>query len=215
MTMSNALWKLIQRFLDDKNGMPVLNPATGEQIAAVKTYSTAEIEDIILRADNARKDWAALTAKVRAERLRDWYFQVMAYRDQLASLCTAECGKPLAESLAEVVYAASFIEWFAEEAKRAYGETIPTVARGKAVLTVKEAVGTCAAITPWNFPLAMITRKVGPALAAGCAMVVKPSEATPLSALALEALAAQARIPADIFRVVPSPEPTQVGNLFC
>ena len=132
MTMSNALWKLIQRFLDDKNGMPVLNPATGEQIAAVKTYSTAEIEDIILRADNARKDWAALTAKVRAERLRDWYFQVMAYRDQLASLCTAECGKPLAESLAEVVYAASFIEWFAEEVKRAYGETIPTVARGKA-----------------------------------------------------------------------------------
>jgi succinate-semialdehyde dehydrogenase/glutarate-semialdehyde dehydrogenase len=213
--MSNALWKLIQRFLDDKNGMPVLNPATGEQIAAVKTYSTAEIEDIILRADNARKDWAALTAKVRAERLRDWYFQVMAHRDQLASLCTAECGKPLAESLAEVVYAASFIEWFAEESKRAYGETIPTVARGKAVLTVKEAVGTCAAITPWNFPLAMITRKVGPALAAGCAMVVKPAEATPLSALALEALAAQARIPGDIFRVVPSPEPAQVGNLFC
>ena len=142
MTMSNALWKLIQRFLDDKNGMPVLNPATGEQMAAVKTYSTAEIEDIILRADNARKDWVALTAKVRAERLRDWYFQVMACRDQLASLCTAECGKPLVESLAEVVYAASFIEWFAEEVKRAYGETIPTVARGKAVLTVRHGCET-------------------------------------------------------------------------
>jgi succinate-semialdehyde dehydrogenase/glutarate-semialdehyde dehydrogenase len=215
MTMSNTLWNLIKRFLDDKNGMPVLNPATGEQIAGVKTYSTAEIESIIVRAEHARKDWAALTAKVRAERLRDWYFQIMSYRDQLASLCTAECGKPLAESLSEVVYAASFIEWFAEEAKRAYGETIPPFASGKMVLTVKEAVGTCAAITPWNFPLAMITRKVGPALAAGCAMVVKPAEATPLSALALEALAAQARIPADIFRVVPSPEPAQVGKLFC
>lgn len=213
--MSNTLWKLIQRFLDDRTGMPVFNPATGDRIAAVKTYSTAEIDGIIVRAESARKDWAALTAKVRAERLRDWYVQIMAHRDMLAALCTAECGKPLAESLGEVAYAASFIEWFAEEAKRAYGETIPTFATGKAVLTVKEPVGTCAAITPWNFPLAMITRKVGPALAAGCAMIVKPAEATPLSALALEALAAQARIPADIFRVVPSSEPVEVGKLFC
>lgn len=108
--MSNALWNLVQRFLDEKNGMPVLNPATGERIAGVKTYSTAEIEDIIVRAEDARVDWSALTAKARAERLRDWYSQIMSYRDQLAWLCTNECGKPLAESLGEVVYAASFVE---------------------------------------------------------------------------------------------------------
>ena len=213
--MSNTLWKLIQRYLDEKDGMPVLNPATGERITAVRTYALDEISEIVNRAENAREDWAALTAKVRAARLREWYDQIMAHRDLLAQLCTAECGKPLTESLGEVVYAASFIEWFAEEAKRTYGETIPTFAPGKAVITVKEPVGTCAAITPWNFPLAMITRKVGPALAAGCAMIVKPAEATPLSALALEALAAQARIPKDIFRVVPSSEPAEVGKLFC
>lgn len=213
--MSNTLWKLVERFLDEKTGMPVFNPATGERIAAVRTYSVDEVGAIVDRAETARKDWAALTAKARAERLRDWYGQIMAHRDLLAALCTQECGKPLSESLGEVIYAASFIEWFAEEAKRAYGETIPTFAAGKAVLTVKEPVGTCAAITPWNFPLAMITRKVGPALAAGCAMVVKPAEATPLSALALEALAAQARIPSDIFRVVPSDKPAELGQLFC
>lgn len=213
--MSDTLWKLIQRFLDDEHGMDVFNPATGARLAAVRTYSIDEIDAIVVRAERARKDWAALTAKVRAERLRDWFVQIVAHRDLLAALCTAECGKPLAESLGEVAYAASFIEWFAEEGKRAYGETIPTFAAGKAVMTVKEPVGTCAVITPWNFPLAMITRKAGPALAAGCAIIVKPAEATPLSALALEALAAQAGIPADIFRVVPSSEPVEVGMMFC
>ncbi len=213
--MPDMLRKLMQRFLDDAHGMEVFNPATGERLAAVRSYSIDEIDAIVARAERARRDWAALTAKVRAERLRDWFVQIVAHRDQLAALCTAECGKPLAESLGEVAYAASFIEWFAEEGKRAYGETIPTFAAGKAVMTVKEPVGTCTAITPWNFPLAMITRKVGPALAAGCAMIVKPAEATPLSALALEALAAQARIPPDIFRVVPSSAPAEVGKLFC
>jgi succinate-semialdehyde dehydrogenase / glutarate-semialdehyde dehydrogenase len=213
--MSNTLWKPAQRFLDENTGLPVFNPATGERITAVRTYSIDEIADIIERAEAARKDWAALTAKARADRLRDWHARIMAHRDMLAALCTAECGKPLSESLGEVTYAASFIEWFAEEAKRAYGETIPTFGSGKAVITVKEPVGTCAAITPWNFPLAMITRKVAPALAAGCAMVVKPAEATPLSALALEDLADQAGIPAAIFRVVPSSAPVEVGKLFC
>ncbi len=213
--MTYTIWKPVERFLDDSNGMAVFNPATGEKIAAVRTYTTPEISDIIERAELARKMWAALTAKVRSERLRDWYVQIMAHRDLLAALCTAECGKPLAESLGEVTYAASFIEWFAEEAKRAYGDTIPSFAAGKAVITLKEPVGTCAAITPWNFPLAMITRKAGPALAAGCAMIVKPAESTPLSALALEALADQARIPPDLFRIVPSSDPMSVGALFC
>lgn len=213
--MNDTIWKLVQRFLDDSHGMAVFNPATGEKIAAVRTYTTSEISDIVERAELARKKWAALTAKVRSDRLRDWYVQIMAHRDLLAALCTAECGKPLAESLGEVTYAASFIEWFAEEAKRAYGDTIPSFAAGKAVITLKEPVGTCAAITPWNFPLAMITRKAGPALAAGCAMIVKPAESTPLSALALEALADQARIPPDLFRIVPSSDPVSVGALFC
>jgi succinate-semialdehyde dehydrogenase/glutarate-semialdehyde dehydrogenase len=213
--MTNPIWNLIERRFDNVNGMPVTNPATGDLIAHVKTYSVDEVSTIVDRAEIARKDWAALTAKVRAERLRDWYVQIMAHREVLASICTSECGKPLAESLGEVAYAASFIEWFAEEAKRAYGETIPTFAAGKSVMTFKEPVGTCAAITPWNFPLAMITRKAGPALAAGCAMIVKPAESTPLSALALEALAMQARIPADLFRVVPSERPAEIGGLFC
>lgn len=213
--MTSTIWTKIERFLDEKEGMAVFNPATGDRIASVRTYDCGEVAAIVERAEKARNDWAASTAKVRAERLRDWYVQIMAHRDMLAELCTAECGKPLAESLGEVAYAASFIEWFAEEGKRSYGETIPTFASGKHVMTLKEPVGTCAAITPWNFPLAMITRKVGPALAAGCAMVVKPAETTPLSALALEALAAEACIPEDLFRVVPSQEPVELGKLFC
>lgn len=213
--MSDILWKLLQPYFDDANGMEVLNPATGERIAAVRTYRPAEIAEIIERAEDARKPWSKLTAKARSARLREWFVQIMAHSEALAAICTAECGKPLAEALGEVAYAASFIEWFAEEAKRAYGETIPSFAAGKAVMTLKEPVGTCVAITPWNFPLAMITRKVGPALAAGCSIVVKPAEATPLSALALEALAAQAGIPADLFRVVPSLDPVAVGNIFC
>jgi succinate-semialdehyde dehydrogenase / glutarate-semialdehyde dehydrogenase len=213
--MSDSYLKLVEPCLDEAGGMAVLNPATGEKITAVRTYSTDQISDIIVRAETARRDWAQLTAKARAERLRAWYGLILAQRDTLAALCTAECGKPLAESLGEVTYAASFIDWFAEEAKRAYGETIPSFAAGKAVITVKEPVGTCVAITPWNFPLAMITRKVGPALASGCAMIVKPAESTPLSALALEALAVQAGIPADLFRVVPSADPVAVGKLFC
>ncbi len=196
-------------------GLAVQNPATGALLATVRAYEPAEISAIIDAADAARPAWAAETAKARAALLRRWYGLIMERQEELAALITAECGKPLAEARGEVAYGASFIEWFAEEAKRAYGETVPTFAAGKRVLTIKQPVGTCAAITPWNFPIAMITRKVGPALAAGCSIVVKPAEATPLSALALETLAREAGVPADLFRVTPSNDPAGVGSLFC
>ena len=196
-------------------GLAVLNPATEEAIAEVRTYSPSEIAALIDAADAARPAWAAQTAKARAGVLRQWFARIVERQEELAALITAECGKPLAEALGEVAYGASFIEWFAEEGKRAYGETVPTFAAGKRVLTIKQPVGTCAAITPWNFPIAMITRKVAPALAAGCAIVVKPAEATPLSALALETLAHEAGVPRDVFRVVPSHDPAAVGSLFC
>jgi succinate-semialdehyde dehydrogenase/glutarate-semialdehyde dehydrogenase len=196
-------------------GLAVLNPATEQQIAEVREYAPAEIAALIDAADAARPAWAAETAKARAIVLRRWFALIMERQEELAALVTAECGKPLAEARGEVAYGASFIEWFAEEGKRAYGETVPTFAAGKRVLTIKQPVGTCAAITPWNFPIAMITRKVAPALAAGCAIVVKPAEATPLSALALETLAHEAGVPRDVFRVVPSNDPAAVGSLFC
>ncbi|MEI6643082.1 MAG: NAD-dependent succinate-semialdehyde dehydrogenase [Novosphingobium sp.] len=196
-------------------GLAVLNPATGALVATVRDYAPDEIAALIDAADAARPAWAAETAKARAVVLRRWYGLIMERQEELAALITAECGKPLTEARGEVAYGAAFIEWFAEEAKRAYGETVPTFAQGKRVLTIKQPVGTCAAITPWNFPIAMITRKVGPALAAGCSIVVKPAEATPLSALALETLAREAGVPADIFRVTPSSNPAAVGSLFC
>lgn len=213
--MSDQIRKLIQPALDEAGGMDVLNPATGASIAKVRTYTVEQIDAAIRNAEQARKAWAAAPAKHRSDLLRTWFERIMAHQEELAALCTAECGKPISESRGEVPYAASFVSWFAEEARRAYGETIPSNFADKAVLTVKEPVGTCAAITPWNFPLAVVTRKVAPALAAGCAMVVKPSEHTPLSALALEALAVEAGIPADIFRVLPSEDAAGVGALFC
>lgn len=196
-------------------GLDVLNPATEDRIATARSYSVEEIAGLIEHADAARPAWAARTAKDRAAVLRRWHDLIIARQEELAVLVTAESGKPLAEARGEVAYGAAFIEWFAEEGKRAYGETIPTFAPGKRVLTIKQGVGTCAAITPWNFPIAMITRKVAPALAAGCAMVVKPAEATPLSALALERLAHEAGVPADLFRIVPTADPAGVGTLFC
>lgn len=213
--MTDLLSSLFPQALDDRTGMPVLNPANGDVVASVRTYSEAEIDEIIRKADAARPSWAAATAKQRSTVLRTWFDLIVAHREELAELCTRECGKPLNEARAEVDYAASFVEWYAEEAKRAYGETIPSFAAGKSIVVNKEPVGTCAAITPWNFPLAMITRKSAPALAAGCAMVIKPSEATPLSALALEALAVKAGLPADLLRIVPSDDAPMVGELFC
>jgi succinate-semialdehyde dehydrogenase/glutarate-semialdehyde dehydrogenase len=205
---------LVAHGLDDQ-GMEVTNPATGEVLCRVRTYSESEIDAAILAAEAARRDWAGTLAKHRSYALRDWFNLIIAHREELAIICTLEAGKPLAESRGELDYAASFVEWFSEEARRAYGETIPSFGPGKDVIVTKEPVGTAAAITPWNFPLTMITRKAAPALAAGCAMVMKPSESTPLSALALEALARQAGIPADIFRILPSEDAAMVGRIFC
>ena len=209
----------MQEFLGHLNEIDgelcVDDPATGEIVARVHAYGLGEISEIIGKADAARHEWASRPAKERAKLLKAWFDLIMANQSELAQLITSECGKPLAESMGEVVYGASFIEWFAEEGKRAYGETVPSFASDKRILTIKQPVGTCAAITPWNFPIAMVTRKVAPALAAGCSIVLKPAEATPLSALAIEHLAREAGIPKDIFRVTPVIDPAAAGKLFC
>ena len=180
----------------------VTNKATGEVLGTVPRMGAAETRRAIEAANAAMPAWRARTAKERARILRKWHDLMLENQEDLAVLMTAEQGKPLAESRGEVLYAASFIEWFAEEGKRLYGETIPTFAPGKRIIVTKEPIGVVAAITPWNFPAAMITRKSGPALAAGCAMVLKPASATPFSALAQAELAGRAGIPAGIFNVV-------------
>ena len=182
----------------------ILNPATGEPIGSVPNLGRAETRRAIEAAQAAQPAWRALTAKARAQLLRNWFELIMANQEDLARIMTAEQGKPLAEARGEIAYAASFIEWFAEEAKRAYGDVIPAHAADKRILVQKEPVGVSAAITPWNFPSAMITRKAGPALAAGCAMVLKPAPQTPFSALALAALAERVGIPAGLFSVLPA-----------
>jgi len=181
---------------------PVLNPATQEVIANVAKGGARETEQAIAAAGQAFKSWRKLTAKTRATALRQWSALMMKHQDELAELLSREQGKPLAEAKGEVAYAASFLEWFGEEAKRVYGDVIPSHKTDARIVVLKEPIGVVAAITPWNFPLAMITRKAGPALAAGCTMVLKPSEETPLSALALADLAAEAGIPAGVFNVV-------------
>ncbi|QIE27398.1 Glutarate-semialdehyde dehydrogenase (plasmid) [Caballeronia sp. SBC1] len=180
----------------------VRNPATGEVIADVAKAGAAQTHEAIRAAEIAFPVWRSLTAKERGTRVRRWGELMLEHRDALAELLTREQGKPLAEAKGEVAYAASFLEWFAEEAKRSYGDVIPSSKPGSKIIVTREPVGVVAAITPWNFPLAMITRKAGPALAAGCTMVLKPSEETPLSAFALAVLAAEAGIPAGVFNVV-------------
>lgn len=210
----NALQLLQPDQLDDA-GLKVTNPADGSSVASVRRYDVAELTVIIEAADAARHGWAARTAKERSDLLRAWYNLLIENAESLARLMTLESGKALDEARGEVKYGAAFIEWFSEEARRAYGEVIPSHASGKRIVTLRQPVGTCAAITPWNFPLAMITRKVGPALAAGCSIIVKPAELTPLSALALESLAHQAGIPRDLFRVAPAVRSSDAGDLFC
>ncbi|HEX7760102.1 MAG TPA: succinate-semialdehyde dehydrogenase [Caulobacteraceae bacterium] len=190
----------------------VSNPATGEIIAQVADLDGADCDAAVEAAAAAQGAWRAKTAKERAALLRRWMELILANQEDLAQLMTAEQGKPLAETRGEVAYGASFIEWFAEEGKRVYGDVIPTHAAGKRILVFKEPVGVVGAITPWNFPNAMITRKAAPALAAGCAFVIKPSEETPLSALALAELAHRAGIPAGVFNVVPSTKAQAVGQ---
>ncbi|HEN8802348.1 NADP-dependent succinate-semialdehyde dehydrogenase [Pseudomonas sp. CM25] len=191
-------------WLDADNGqtIKVTNPATGEVIGTVPKMGTAETRRAIEAADKALPAWRALTAKERSTKLRRWFELMIENQDDLARLMTTEQGKPLAEAKGEIAYAASFIEWFAEEAKRVYGDTIPGHQPDKRLIVIKQPIGVTAAITPWNFPAAMITRKAGPALAAGCTMVLKPASQTPYSALALVELAHRAGIPAGVLSVV-------------
>src|ERR1700751_3300574 len=192
------------RWCDADNGatFEVTNPATGEMLATVPKMGAAETRRAIEAAKNAFADWRRKPAKDRSALLRRWNDLIVENVDDLGKLMTAEQGKPLAEAKGEVLYAASFIEWFAEEAKRVYGDTIPSPWSDRRLVVIKEPIGVCAAITPWNFPAAMITRKAGPALASGCTMVAKPAEPTPLSALALAVLAERAGIPAGVFSVL-------------
>ncbi|MFN3985601.1 MAG: NADP-dependent succinate-semialdehyde dehydrogenase [Rhodocyclaceae bacterium] len=182
--------------------LEIHNPATGDTIGTVPKMGAAETRRAIEAANAALPAWRALTAGARAKVLRRWFDLIVANQEDLAVLMTTEQGKPLTEARGEVLYAASFVEWFAEEGKRIYGDTIPGHQPDKRIVVTKEPIGVCAAITPWNFPLAMITRKAGPALAAGCTMVLKPASQTPYSALALAALAQQAGVPAGVFSVV-------------
>jgi succinate-semialdehyde dehydrogenase/glutarate-semialdehyde dehydrogenase len=193
----------------------VTNPATGEEIAQCADLGQAETTRAIDAAYAAQPAWAAKTAKERSAILRRWYELIMENADDLARLLTAEQGKPLAEAKGEIVYGASFIEWFAEEGKRVYGDTIPGHQADKRIVVLKQPIGVVAAITPWNFPNAMITRKAGPALAVGCTMVLKPAKQTPLSATALVVLAEQAGMPKGVLNVITSNDSRTVGNEMC
>lgn len=190
---------------DDRSTRDITNPANGEVLASVPNMGAAETRRAIETAQTAFLSWREKTAAERAGVLRRWYELMLEHKHDLATIMTLEQGKPLAESLGEVAYGASFIEWFAEEAKRVYGDTIPSHHADKRILVIKQPVGVCAAITPWNFPNAMITRKAGAALAAGCTMVIKPAGNTPLSALALGELANRAGMPHGVLNIVTGP----------
>ncbi len=195
----------------------VHDPATGQKLADVANLGAAETEAALKAADKAWPAWRAKTAKERGAILMKWFALLHQHADDLARIMTAEQGKPLAEAKGEVGYGASFLEWFAEEAKRVYGETIPTTDGNKRYLVIKQAMGVCAAITPWNFPIAMITRKVAPALAAGCPVVIKPAEQTPLSALAVAELAQRAGMPAGVLNIITADGDNSiaVGKVLC
>ena len=195
----------------------VTDPATGQTLIEVADMGVAETQRAIDAAARALPAWRARTAKDRGVILRRWFDLIIAHTEDLAQLMTAEQGKPLAEARGEVAYGASFIEWFAEEGKRAYGDIIPTSGTDRRLMVLKQPIGVCAAITPWNFPIAMITRKVAPALAAGCTVVAKPAEATPLSALALVELAVQAGLPAGVLNLIvaDAPNAPAIGLALC
>ncbi|MCE1192812.1 MAG: NAD-dependent succinate-semialdehyde dehydrogenase [Acidovorax sp.] len=195
----------------------VNDPATGAKLADVANLGPQDAEAAIAAANAAWPAWKAKTAKERSNLLRKWYDLLMANQDDLGRIMTAEQGKPLPEAKGEVAYGASFVEWFAEEAKRVNGETLPQFDNNRRLLVLKQPIGVCAAITPWNFPLAMITRKVAPALAAGCPVVIKPAELTPLTALAAAELALRAGIPAGVFNILPadSSNSIAIGKVLC
>ncbi len=193
----------------------VSNPARGDVIANVADMSRAQVSDTIAAAEIAQKDWAKWTGKERAAVMRKWFDLMVENADDLATILTAEQGKPLAEAKGEILYGAAFIEFFGEEAKRIYGETIPGHQRDKRITVIKQPIGVAASITPWNFPTAMITRKAAPALAAGCAFVGRPAAETPLSATVLGVLAERAGIPAGVFNIVTSSRSSEIGKEFC
>lgn len=197
---------------DSGYSLAVTNPLDNETIATVPDFGQEETRRAIEAAEKALPAWRAKTAGERANILRKWFNLMMEHKEDLGRILTIEQGKPLAEAIGEIVYGASFIEWFAEEAKRTYGDVIPGHQADKRIVVVKQPVGVVAAITPWNFPNAMITRKAGPALAAGCTMVVKPAKSTPLSALAIAELGEQAGIPAGVFNVITSNRTSVVGK---
>ena len=192
----------------------VRNPSSGETIAQVPMMGRAETDRAIAAAASAQKEWRVLAAKERSALLKKWFALIMQHQEDLAHILTAEQGKPLAEARGEIAYGASFIEWFAEEAKRVYGETIPSPLNDRRLVVLKQPIGVTAAITPWNFPTAMITRKAAPALAAGCSMIVKPAEQTPLSALALAVLAEEAGIPGGVLQVLTG-DAREIGAAIC
>ncbi|MGD8416416.1 MAG: NAD-dependent succinate-semialdehyde dehydrogenase [Pseudomonadales bacterium] len=201
------------RWVDGDSGetLPVRNPASGEVIAEVAHCGAAETRRAIEAAESAQRSWRTRAARERSAVLRRWFELIMANQEDLALLMTLEQGKILAESRAEIAYAASFIEWFAEEAKRIYGDVIPAPQTDRRAVVIRQPVGVCAAITPWNFPSAMITRKAGPALAVGCAMVLKPAKETPLSALALAELADRAGLPGGLLNVITGRSSSEIG----
>ncbi len=200
---------------DDGARFDVTNPARGDVICSVPDLGRAETARAIAAAQEAMKDWAARTGKERAQVLRKWFDLMMANQDDLGAILTAEMGKPLPEAKGEIAYGASFIEWFGEEAKRIYGETIPGHMRDKRIQVIKQPIGVVGSITPWNFPNAMITRKCGPALAVGCGFVARPASETPLSALALAVLGERAGLPKGIFSVITSTKASDIGKEFC
>ncbi|ORM50979.1 succinate-semialdehyde dehydrogenase (NADP(+)) [Pantoea conspicua] len=191
--------------------LPVTDPATGETIATIPALGKTETEQAIAHAESVRVAWGKTPNATRAALLEKWHQLIIDHADDLAMIMTAEQGKPLAEAKGEVLYGASFVKWFAEEARRIYGDTIPAPSDDRRILVLKQPVGVAAAITPWNFPIAMITRKVAPALAAGCPIIVKPSELTPLSALALAVLAERAGFPSGVLQVLTG-LPTEIGE---
>ncbi|MEL7519800.1 MAG: aldehyde dehydrogenase family protein, partial [Pseudomonadota bacterium] len=202
-------------WIENGNSFPVFNPATGKKIADVTDLGVEDVSLAIDGAYDAKAAWAAKTGKERGAILRKWHDLMVENIDDLAAILTAEMGKPLSEAKGEIMYGASYVEWFAEEAKRIYGDVIPGHQPDKRIVVLKQPVGVVGSITPWNFPNAMIARKVAPALAVGCTFVARPAELTPLSALAMAVMGERAGIPKGVFSVVPSSDASAVGKELC
>ncbi len=200
------------KFITSKHTFDVINPATGKVIASLPDLKVADCSKAIDFADKAWKSWKNTTVVERSDILRKWYNLIQEHKDDLAEIMTLESGKPLSESMVEVDYGSSFVAWFSEEGKRAYGETIPSQNKGSRMMTIKQGIGVVAAITPWNFPIAMVTRKVAPALAAGCTVVLKPASQTPFSAIALAKLAEEAGVPKGVLNIITGRDSSGIGR---